>query len=59
MAIVDHDRNLAVTAEPNWNEEFTVEYYEAWPVWANHMRLVDPACGSRKWRLPPTDRDEL
>lgn len=59
MEIFDHDHNLALTEEPNWTPEFADEFYEGWPVFANQMRLADPACGSKKWSLPPTVRDEL
>ena len=41
--IFDHDHNLALTEEPNWTEQFKDEFYEGWPVFANHMRLSDPA----------------
>ena len=59
IEIFDHEHNLLLTEEDNWTDEFKAEFYEGWPVWANEMRLADPACGSRKWSLPPLDKDEL
>ena len=59
VEIFDHDHNLALTEEPFWTDEFAEEFYEGWPVFANQLRLSDPACGSKKWSLPPREHDEL
>ncbi len=59
IEIFDHDHNLALTEEPFWTNEFREEFFQGWPVFANQMRLSDPACGSRKWSLPPAEKDEL
>lgn len=61
VEVFDHDHNLHLTEEPTWTDQFREEFYTGWPVWANEMRLVDPACGSRIWSLPPkkTAKDEL
>lgn len=52
LDIFDHDHNLALTEESFWTPEFKDEFYTGWPVFATHMRLRDPACGSTHWSLP-------
>jgi hypothetical protein len=59
VELFDHEHNLLLTAEENWTNSFEDEFYEGWPVWANHMKLFDPACGSQKWSLPSEPKDEL
>jgi hypothetical protein len=61
VELFDHDHNLQLTEEAHWTPEFTDEFYEGWPVFATQMRLQDPACGSKKWSLPPQklDKSEL
>lgn len=51
IAMFDHDHNLALTEEESWTDDFKEEFYTGWPVFANQMRLHDPACGSRKWSI--------
>jgi len=59
VEMFDHDHNLALTEEANWSHEFKDEWYSGWPVFATQMKLHDPACGSTKWSLPPTEKKEL
>lgn len=58
VEIFDHDHNLRLTEESFWTPEFRDEFYSGWPVWANEMRLVDPACGSKKWFIPPSSNEK-
>ncbi len=58
VEMFDHEHNLALTEEPHWSDEFKDEWYSGWPVFATHMKLHDPACGSDKWSAVPTKAPE-